>query len=161
MPTVSCTGFWKGTMELDPLPSYIPETLQIQVPDFWRTWSGHALLLILQRLLDFYSGFVWQLLLRMYAAQMTILVLILERSRQNSTVHGSIKDYIRSQLSWLCSPTSHRLWALNFWVTLDQLFSKFSLQKNQPEGLLKQIAGSNPESFWFSRYGLGPENLHV
>lgn len=89
-----------------------------------------------------------------------ILISILERSRHNTNVHGSIKDYIRSQLSWLCFHTSHRLWGLNFWVTLAQWFSKFSLHENQPKALLKQIAGSNPKSFWFSRSGLRPENLH-
>ena len=106
-PAMSYTDSWKETMELDPLLSYAPETLQIQVPDFWHTWSGHAFLLILQRVLDFYSGFVWQLLLRMYATQMTILIPILESNRHNSNVYRSTKDYIRCPSSWLPSHTSH------------------------------------------------------
>lgn len=36
-PAMSCADFWKETLELDPLLSYVPETLQIQVPDFWHT----------------------------------------------------------------------------------------------------------------------------
>lgn len=98
-------------------------------------WSCFPL--VLQRLLDFYSGFVWQLLLRMYATWMTILIPVLESNRHNSNVYWSIKDYVRCPLSWLRSNTSHCLWGLNFWVTLGQWFSKFSLHENQPEALLK------------------------
>ena len=56
---------------------------------------------------DFYSGFVWQLLLRMYATQMTILISVLESNRHNSNVYRSTKDYIRCPSSWLPSHTSH------------------------------------------------------
>lgn len=136
-PAMPCTDFWKETTELEPLLSYVPETLQIQVPDFWHTWSGHAFLLILQRLLDFYSGFVWQLLLTMYATWMTILIPVLESHRHNSNVYRSTKDCIKCPSSWLHSHTSNCLWGLNFWVTLGQWFSKFSLHETQPEGLLK------------------------
>lgn len=70
---------------------------------------------------------------------------------QGHTVNGATRTCI--QLSAACVSTFNLL-AFHRW------FSNFSVPPNSLEELIEQIAGAPFQSFWFSGYRVGPENLH-